>query len=500
MSPGTARRPPRTARASLSLMLLVGSGILTASGLGMTIALVSGLLGDGRDLTAMAIPAASATVVGGLGLMATPRPDSSLIRPVAGFAAVTMAWAVAAVIGAVPFLAAGVFDSPIDAVFEAMSGFTTTGATLIDDVDAQSDVVLMWRSVSHWLGGIGIVVLVVAIAPLARMGLQRVFYAEASGISADRLTPRISDTAKIIAGIYLALSAAAGIAYAIAGMSVFDAVNHAMATIATGGFSTRTASIAAFDSAAIEIVAAIFMLTASINFAVYWRLVKGKTAGLQLGEAISFFAIVAVAVVAVSVSLEMAGDSSSPARGIRDAAFTVASVISTTGFTTADFDNWNEFARFALLGLMVIGGCAGSTAGGMKVIRVVLLGKTAGQELNRQTQPNRVQVLRLRGQNFSEDVRVALLGYLLVYVIVFAAGCLAFALSGLGPASSVSGTAATLNNIGPGLGDVGALENFSAMSPGARVVATVLMLAGRLEIFTVFALLAAAVGAIMRRR
>ena len=466
----------------------------------MALALLAGVLGDGRDLAAMAVPAAVASIVGGLGLVATPLPSSSLIRPVSGFAAVTMAWAAAALIGAVPFLAAGVFDSPIDAVFEAMSGFTTTGATLIDDIDAQSDTILMWRSVSHWLGGIGIVVLVVAIAPLARMGLHRVFYAETSGIGADRLTPRITDTAKIIAGIYLALSLAAAIAYTVAGMSVFDAVNHAMATIATGGFSTKTLSLAAFDSVSIEMVAAVFMLLASLNFAIYWRLVRGKTAGVQLGEAIAFFAIVAVSTVAITVSLEVAGDSSSIGRALRDSAFTVASVISTTGFTTADFDSWNEFARLGLLALMVIGGCAGSTAGGMKVIRVVLLGKTAGQELTRQTQPTRVQVLRLRGQNFSEGVRRALLGYLLIYVLVFAAGCMAFAISGLAPASSVSATAAMLNNIGPGLGDVGAIENFSAVSPGGRVVATLLMLTGRLEIFTVFALLAAAVGAMMRRR
>ena len=484
---------------SAALIMLVSAGTLTACGVGMGAATIAGALGDGRDLEEMAVPAAALTAVGLAGLFRVPRPSGGLIRPAAGFGAVTLAWVVAAVAGAIPLLLVGTFSSPIDALFETMSGFTTTGATLIDDIEAQSDAVLTWRSITQWLGGIGIVVLVVAVAPLARIGLQRVFYAEVTGITADRLTPRISDTAKIIVGIYVGLSLAAAVAYGVAGMSLFDAVNHAMTTLATGGFSTRTASIAAFDSVAIELVAVTFMVLAGINFAIYWRLVRGKPATPQLAEALGFVAILGLAIIAVATSLELAGDSSTLGRGIRDSVFSVVTLMSTTGFTTADFDAWNEFARLLLLMLMVVGGSAGSTSGGMKVMRVILLAKIAWQELGRQTQPRRVQVLRLGGRPFPEDVRVALLGYFLLYAVVFAIGCIAFAAGGLGPASSLSATAATLSNVGPGLGDVGAIENFGALSESGRIVAIVLMLAGRLEIFTLFALFAAGIGALTRR-
>jgi trk system potassium uptake protein TrkH len=437
---------------------------------------------------------------GAAGLWLLPRPNNALIRPVAGFGAVTLAWSLATLAGAVPFLLAGTFSSPIDGAFEAMSGFSTTGASLLTDIEAEPDAVLMWRSIMQWIGGVGIVLVVVVIAPIARIGLQRVFYAEVSGITADRLTPRIADTAKIIAGIYLAFSVAAVIAFALAGMSFFDAVNHSMTSVATGGFSTKNLSIAAFDSVAIELVAMVFMTLSAINFAIYWRLVRRRRAAPQLSETIAFLAILAAAVVVVTVSLELAGDSSSFFDGLRDASFSVVSVMTTTGFTTADFDVWNEFVRFTFLGLMIVGACAGSTSGGMKVIRVVLLGRAAAQELQRHTQPNAVRVLRLGGRTFPEEVRTALLNYLLVYVIVFFAGCVAFAICGLAPASSIGATAATLNNIGPGLGDVGAIENFTSLPAGGRVVATILMLAGRLEIFTVLALLTALVVAVTRRR
>lgn len=493
-----ARRRP-TAGTSVALLLLVSAGTITACGIGMLGAAIVGWIDDGRHVVDMATPGAVSIAAGALGLIAVPRPDGSLIRPTVGFGAVALAWTLAAVVGSVPLLLAGTFDSPLDALFEAMSGFTTTGATLLDNIDSQPDAVLVWRSITQWLGGVGIVLLVVAVAPLARMGFQRAFYAEVTGITTDRLAPRLSDTAKIIAAIYLTLSVAAVVAYQLAGMGPFDAVNHAMTTVATGGFSTRGGSIAAFDSMAIEAVAVVFMILAGINFAIYWRVLRGQSARPQLAEAFAFLAILAAAAAAVIVSLELAADSSSLARGARDGIFSVVSVMTTTGFTTADFDEWNHFARLLLLALMVIGASAGSTGGGMKVIRVVLLGRTAWQMLQRQIQPRAVRVLRLGGHPFPEEVRMALLGFLLVYAIVFSLGALAFAICGLGPASALGATGATLNNVGPGIGDVGAIESFSVLPNGGKVVAMVLMLAGRLEIFTIFALLAALVGALSRR-
>jgi trk system potassium uptake protein TrkH len=413
------------------------------------------------------------------------------VRPVTGLLAVTLAWVGASVAGAVPLLAAGTFSSPLDAFFEATSGFTTTGSTLLADIEPEPDAVLLWRSIMQWLGGVGIVVLVVAIAPVSGPGVQRAFYAETSGVVAERLTPRIVDTAKIIGAIYLALSSAAAISYAVAGMGLFDAVNHSMTTIATGGYSTRTASIAAFDSLPIELVAIAFMALSGVNFAFYWRAVKGRPLMPQAAEVGAFLAILVGASAAVALSIELANDASGSAASLRQAAFSATSIMTTTGYTTADFDAWNSFARVVILLLMSVGACAGSTAGGIKVIRMVLLGKSASQELDRQLQPAAVRVLRLGGHIYSEDVRRAVLGFFLVYVLVYVAGSLAMAASGLDPVTAISATAATLDMVGPGLGEVGATDNFEAVPPFGRAVLPMLMIAGRLEVFTVVALLAA---------
>jgi trk system potassium uptake protein TrkH len=471
----------------------VTGGVLGTCGVGMLASAGVGLAGDGREIAALVVPGAASLVLGvGAMWLASGRPAASVtIRPASGFAAVTLAWIVAAAAAAAPLMAAGALTSPLDAYFEAMSGFTTTGATLIADIEAQPEGVLMWRSMSQWLGGVGIVVLVVAIAPVSGPALQRAFYAEVSGVTAERLTPRIVDTAKIIAGIYIALSAAAVAAYVAAGMDLYDAVAHMFTTLATGGFSPLNDSIAAFDSLAIELVVIVFMTLAAVNFAFYWRAIKGGPLWPQLAEIRAFLGVLIVAIVAVTISLLIADDVSGVARATRDAAFSVVSITTTTGYTTADFDDWNEFARLALLVLMFVGGCAGSTAGGMKVIRIVLLGRIARQEVDRQLQPSSVQVLRLGGRPFPEQVRAAVLGFALIYALVFLAGSFAIAMTGVDLATAISGTSATLNVIGPGLGDVGAVDNFAAIPEGGRAVAIVLMLIGRLEVFTVVALLAA---------
>jgi trk system potassium uptake protein len=472
--------------------LLVG-GTLVACGIGMLVCAGVGLTGDGRAIAALAVPGGATLVLGVLmvRLGGVRAPSALTIRPANGFAAVTLAWVAAAVVGAVPLLAAGTFSSPLDAYFEAMSGFTTTGSTLLEEMEVEPDSVLFWRSTTQLLGGVGIVVLVVAIAPVSITGMQRAFYAEASGVTAERLTPRIVDTAKIIAGIYTALTLAAGIAYAVAGMNAFDATNHAFTTVATGGFSPRTASIGFFDSVAIEAIAMIFMVAGAINFAFYWRAIRGGPLMPQLAEVRAYLVILIVSIGVVTLSVVLADDVGSFADSLRQSAFAVITVATDTGYVTGDFDNFNDFARMGLVVLMVIGGCAGSTAGGVKVIRALLLMKSGWQELNRQVQPSAVQVLRLGGDPLSEEIRRAVYSFFLLYVLIFVAGSLALAGSGLDPVTAISGTAATLNMVGPGLGEVGAHESFQAFSDFARLVGATLMLIGRLEIFTVVALLAA---------
>jgi trk system potassium uptake protein TrkH len=484
---GTRPLPPW-----LVLPALVVGGTFVACGIGMLACAAVGL-GDGRAVAAVGLPGLATLALGVVVLFATRTATRRglTVRPVAGMLAVTLAWVGASLVGAVPFLAAGTFSSPLDAFFEAMSGFTTTGATLIADIEAQPDGLLMWRSMTQWMGGIGIVVLVVSIAPVSGPAIQRAFYAEVSGVTAERLTPRIVDTAKIISGIYLALSAGAVAAYLIAGMGLFDAVAHMFTTLATGGFSPRNDSIASFDSLPIELVAIVFMTLAGVNFAFYWRAIQGGPLRPQFTEVRTFLLIMLVAIVAVTISLLIADDVAGVAEAARQSAFSVTSITTTTGYTTADFDSWNEFARLGLLVLMFVGGCAGSTAGGMKVIRILLLGQIAEQEIVRQLHPTSVQVLRLGGRPFPEVLRAAVLSFALIYALVFIAGSFALAMTGVDLATAISGTSATLNVIGPGLGDVGAVDNFAAVPAGGRAVGIALMLIGRLEVFTVVALLAA---------
>jgi trk system potassium uptake protein TrkH len=472
------------------LIIPVISGVLLAVGVGLFACFVVAVAGGDGGVLAFGLPAAAAIPAGALGVLSARRLRSMPLRARDGFFAVTAAWVAAATVGAVPFLLEGTFDRAADAFFESMSGFTTTGATLLDEIEREPDAVLLWRSLSQWLGGIGIVVLVVAIAPATGLATQRVFYAETSGVTADRLTPRIADTAKIIWGIYLTLTILGFIGYWVAGMTPWDAVNHIFTTVATGGFSTHTASIAAFDSLAIELVAIVFMTAAGVNFAFYWLALRGRgEVWPQLAEVRAYLLILLAAIAVATLTLVLSEDDLAITDSLRQATFAVVSLTTTTGYTTADFDAWHDFARLGLLLLMFVGACAGSTAGGMKVIRVMLLGKAAGQEVQRQLRPKAVQVLRVRGRVYSESLRRGVLGFFYIYIAVFIVGTLIMAAIGLDEISAAASVVATLNVIGPGLGEVGASENYAAVPEGGRWVLSSLMLMGRLEIFTVLVLL-----------
>jgi len=476
-----------------ALVLLTLGGTLAACTLGLAACAVVGAA-EAEAAAAFALTALGTLVLSAVFLYVSRFTQRGLtVRPVAGLLAVTLAWVGASVVGGVALLATETFTTPLDAFFEATSGFTTTGATLLTDLEAQPDAVLLWRSIMQWLGGIGIVVLVVAIAPVTGPGVQRAFYAETTGVTTERLTPRIIDTAKIIAAIYLALSAAALVAYALVGMGGFDAVNHAMTTVATGGFSTRDESIAAFDSVPIELVGVAFMVLGGVNFAFYWRAVRGRSVMPQGAEVLALLAILAAAIAAVTVSVELTGEAT-----LRESAFNVTSIVTSTGYASADYDSWNQFARVAILVLMSSGACAASTAGGIKVIRTVLLAKAARQELDRPLRPTAVKVLRFGGHAYSENVRRAVLGFFLVYAMVYVAGALAMAATGVDPVTAISASSSAINIIGPGLGEIGPDATWEALPPFGRAVAAVMMIAGRLEVFTVVALLAALFG--LRRR
>ncbi len=470
------------------LILPVLAAVLAAVSTGLIACAVYALVEGGDSAAAFAIPAAVLLPLAGLFVLLTRQTRRVPLRARDGFLAVTLAWLAAALAGAAPFVLDGTLPSIPDAVFESMAGFTTTGSSLVNP-DTTPEPLLLWRSLTQWLGGVGIVVLLVAIAPATGVASQRLFHAEMSGVIAERLTPRIADTAKIIIGIYGALTVTGFVAFLLAGMGPFDAVNHILTTLSSGGFSTRSDSLGAFDSLSIELVAMVFMVASGINFAFYWRALRGESLWPQAAEVRAFLLILLGSAVAVTASLLIADHPGGFWEGLRSGTFTVTSIGSGTGLLIDDYDGWNDYARSHLLLLMFIGGCAGSTSGGIKVIRVMLLAKIAGQELNRQLRPRAVTVLRTRGRVFNEDVRRAVLAFAVIYMLVAIVGTFAMLISGLDLTSAATSAASCLTLLGAGLGAVGPTEGFGSVPEGGRYVLMFLMLAGRLEVLTVLVLL-----------
>jgi trk system potassium uptake protein TrkH len=477
---------------------LVISGVVLSLGLALHVPLAISVLYADGSWKSFLIPAAVMVLVGGLGFQASrPRSGRRLgyVLPRDVLLSVTLAWVLAALLGGTPFLVEGVFLSPIDSTFEAMSGFTTTGATLLSEIEAQKPSILFWRSMTQWLGGIGIVVLFVAVAPVIGFGAARLISAEVSGVTQPRLTPRIADTAKALLIVYLILSIAEVIALLFAGMNLYDAVVHTFTTIATGGFSPKTASVGFYDSVAIEAVIAVFMTLSGISFALYYVVYSRRSfMALRDPELLTYLGILLGSVLLVWGVLVIEGEYAYDRVGaFRDSAFTVTSIMTTTGYVTADFDAWDTMARITLVILMFVGGCAGSTAGGIKVVRVIVVFKTVTADLFRGIHPRAVTPLKLGDRMLSEDTRVAILGLVLAWLTIFAgATSLVASQKDLTPLTSATAVAATLNVIGPGLGQVGASESYEVVNPFGRMVLTACMLLGRLEILTALALLSPA--------
>ena len=466
-------------------------------GLSLLVPLAVSLLYADGSWESFLIPAAVMVLVGGLGFRVTlPRSRRRLgyVLPRDVLLSVTLAWVLAALLGGTPFLLDGVFSSPIDSTFEAMSGFTTTGATLLSEIEAQTPSILFWRSMTQWLGGIGIVVLFVAVAPAIGFGAARLISAEVSGITQPRLTPRIADTAKALLIVYLTLSIAEVIALLLAGMNLYDAVVHTFTTIATGGFNPKTASVGFYDSVAIEMVLIVFMALSGVSFALYYIVYSRRSLrSLRDPELLTYLGIMAGSVLLVWGVLLVEGDYADWPTALRDSAFTVTSIITTTGYFTADFDRWDTMARITLVVLMFVGGCAGSTAGGIKVVRVIVVFKTIVADLFRGIHPRAVTPLTLGDRLLSEETRTAILGLVVAWLFIFAlATTLVASQEDLTPLTSASAVAATLNVVGPGLGQVGASESYEVVNPFGRVVLSVCMLLGRLEILTALALLSPA--------
>ena len=397
---------------------------------------------------------------------------------------VSIGWIIISVFGAIPLVISGSVPSFIDAIFEMVSGFTTTGATIINDVEILAPGILFWRSFSHWIGGMGILVFTVAILPALGVGSYQIFKAESPGPIKDRIAPRIKDTAKILYIFYIGLTLIEIIFLKFGGMGLYESIVHTFGTVGTGGFSTRNGSIGAFNSSYITIVISIFMILSGISFSLYYQLFKRNWREVFKNEELRLFlAIIGVCVLLITFDL-----GGNILRSFKDALFQVSSIITTTGYSTVDFNQWSTFSKSILFMLMFVGGCAGSTAGGIKNIRVLVLFKMIKKEVYKIFHPRAVINVKVNDRVLSSDVLTSIMSFFALYIIIFTVGTIIISLEGIGIVSASSAVAACIGNIGPGFDFVGPTNTFSGLSNLSKMFLSFLMLFGRLELFTMLIL------------
>jgi trk system potassium uptake protein TrkH len=400
------------------------------------------------------------------------------------FLLVSLAWVVATVAGAIPYVAIKGPWFVVNALFESASGFTTTGASVFPDIESEPRALVLWRSLTQWLGGMGIIVLGIAILPKLAVGGMELLEAEATGVVTEKLTPRISQTAKALWGIYALLTGAEVAVLCGLGMSPFEAVNHSFTTLATGGFSTRNSSVAAYDSPMIEWVITAFMLLGGVNFALHFQFLRGRVRKvLRDPELRAYVAIFSATVFLIALEL-WARDLASWVDAPRLAAFQVATMLTTTGFATADYELWPAFSQALLFVLMFVGACAGSTSGSVKVVRIVIVAKKLLVDLKRVVQPHAVLPVRMGPKAIPEDVVASVTTFLILYLALFACGGLSLTVLGVDMMTAFSAVATCMGNIGPGFGLVGPTETFVGLPAAGKLVLAVLMIVGRLELYT----------------
>ena len=440
----------------------------------------------GQTIGAFVISSTICLILGGICLKVFKGKKELSVRE--GFAIVTFGWLLFAIFGALPYLLSGAISSPVDAVFETMSGFTTTGSTIITDIESLPHSILFWRALTHWLGGMGIIVLSLAILPMLGVGGMQLFQAEVPGPTADRLKPRIQDTAKLLWGVYVILTAIETMLLMAGGMSFFDAICHAFATLATGGFSTRNASVAAYDSAYIDWIITLFMFLAGVNFSLHYYAFKGKLGEYFRNEEFKFYLLITVGATTIMMWMNQGHNYTSILDNLRYSAFQTTSILTTTGFATADFELWPILSQYMLVLLMFIGGCAGSTGGGIKVARILLLLKHGMVQLYHLIHPRTIRLIKIGGVPVEADVMQSILGFFALFMGIFVTASFLMAACGMDLVSGAAAVIATLSNIGPGLGSVGPVDNFAHVPFFGKIVLTTCMLLGRLELFTVLVL------------
>lgn len=463
----------------LGRILLVEAGLLT---LPLAVALLY------REPAMPWLITMAALVVCGA-LLSFRKPERTALYAKDGFAAVALVWLLMSAFGALPFVLSGDILHYVDAFFETVSGFTTTGASILPAVEPLSRGSLFWRSFTHWVGGMGVLVFVMAILPMSDGHTMHILRAEMPGPTAGKLVSRMSDTAKILYGIYFVMTAVMILLLVLGGMDLFDACIHAFGTAGTGGFSSRNASVGAYNSAYIDIVTGIGMLAFGVNFNLYFfLLVRRFREVLRSEELWVYLGIVAASTAAIAANILSLYDSVGTA--LRHTFFQVSSVITTTGYATVDFGQWPVFSKTVLVLLMFVGGCAGSTAGGLKVTRIVTLAKAAVMDMRKMLHPNAVINVRMEGRALPEKQVRGVQAYLSIYILILCGSWLLLSLAGFDELTTFTAVATCINNVGPGLNMVGPTGNFGFFAPWAKLLLSFDMLAGRLELFPMLLLFA----------
>jgi trk system potassium uptake protein TrkH len=437
---------------------------------------------------ALTVSALLTSAIGLGGFLLTREKETTHLSPRDGIAIVTLGWVMAGLFGALPYLFSGAISDFTNAYFESISGFTTTGASILNDIESLSNGILLWRSQTQWFGGMGIIVLSIAILPLLGVGGMQLYKAEVPSPVVDKLKPRISETAKSLWKLYILITVLEVILLLLGGLSTFDSVCHAFCTMPTGGFSTKNTSIAYFSSRYFDTIFIVFMLLAGTNFSLHYKLIQGdvKIFGKD-PECRIFFALVVGFTLLVTWNIY--GDVyASIGEAFRYAAFQVGSIITTTGFVTADYGKWPTLSQLILLLCMFLGAMAGSTGGAMKTMRIVLLVKHSYREIFRIIHPHAVTTVKLGGRPVPQDILGSIWGFFTLYLGLFILATLVMAALGLDLVSALASVAASIGNIGPGLGAVGPVENYFAIPAVGKWLLIFCMLIGRLEIYTIMVL------------
>lgn len=467
----------------INLVLKTMGLVLLFEAAAMVPCLLIGLFYREVDLRPFVVGISAASIFGfGLYLIPIRNKDVGYRE---GFAIATFGWLLLALFGAIPFTVAGVVPSYIDALFETMSGFTTTGASVITNVEILPKSILFWRNFTQWLGGMGIIVLTLALIPSLNIGGIQMFKAEVPGPKKSKVLPRIAQTSRQLYKVYIIITLVQIVALKLAGLNWFDSFIHTFGSVATGGFSNYNASVGHFQSITVEIIIIFFMIISGVNFALHYHLMRGNLKPFWHDSETKFYlGIIAIAITLISYNLF--SEISIPAgTAVREATFQVASIITTTGFATADFEQWPSFSKFILLLLMFCGGCAGSTGGGLKVGRILIIYKTFSRQLMKLIHPQAVIPVRVGKDVVGNEIVESAHTFFSLYILIFGIGTAVLSVLGLDLISAASASVSCLSNVGPGLGLVGPMSNYAGISDAGKLVMTFLMLIGRLEIYTV---------------